>query len=182
MKIPAIVLLLIAMTADCLVAGDTKRAVVPGTDDLIRYIARRSAPGAQTTLRDASGRTLGTASTAGTRTTFRDSSGRTTGIATVEGNRTVFRDAASHTLWTATASSCATTTYRDAVGRTQRISSKSDGRTTFHDASGRTTSGAMRGIERDGAGREWPDAGLQHDNGRKALTPALKANAPRMGP
>jgi hypothetical protein len=144
MKILAIGLLSIALTADCLVAGDTKRTVVPGTDDLIRYIATRSASGGQTTLREASGRTVGIAITAGMRTTFRDSSGRTTGVAAVEGNRAVFRDQSGRTLWTATTSSCATTTYRDAVGRTQRFSSEFDGRTTFRDASGLTTSTVQR--------------------------------------
>src|SRR5205823_8481526 len=144
MKRLAIALLSIAMTAGCLFAGDTTRPVVPGTDDLSQSVVSRATPGGQTILRDASGRTLGTANTVGTRTTFRDSSGRTTGIGTFEGNRTVFRDASGRTVWTATTSSCATTTYRDAAGRTQRTASEAQRRTIFRDVSGRTTSTVQR--------------------------------------
>ena len=100
-----IALLVVAVTAGPTWAADTKKAAVPGTDDLSRNVATKATPGAQTTLRDASGRTVGTASTAGTgTTTFRDSSGRTTGSAAVQGSQTVFRDAAGRTVWTATTS------------------------------------------------------------------------------
>ena len=122
MKPFAIALLSIAVTTGCLFAGEIKRPVVPGTDDLSRYIATRKTPSGQTTV--------GTANTVGARTTFRDPSGRTTGSASVDGNRTVFRDASGRTVWTATTSSCATTTYRDAAGRTQRTASQAQERTT----------------------------------------------------
>jgi hypothetical protein len=56
----------------------------------------------QTVVRDAGGRTIGTASTDGQgTTTFRDAGGRTTGSATINNN-----------------GSGATTTFRDAGGRT----------------------------------------------------------------
>ena len=52
-------------------------------------------------------------------TTFRDSSGRTTGTATRDSNGTVtFRDGSGRTTGTATRDSNGTTTYRDASGRT----------------------------------------------------------------
>ena len=101
----AIALLSLAVTTGSLFAADTKRAAAPGTDDLSRYVAAKPTPGGQTTLRDASGRTLGTASTVGSRTTtFRDSGGHTTGSATMQGSQTVFLDASGRTVWTATAS------------------------------------------------------------------------------
>ena len=58
----------------------------------------------QTTFRDASGRTTGTASTDSNGTkTFRDASGRTTGTATTNSNGTItFRDASGRTTGTAT--------------------------------------------------------------------------------
>jgi len=59
----AIALLSVAVTAGSLFAANTKKAPVPGTDDLSRYVAAQAPTGGQTTLRDASGRTLGTAST-----------------------------------------------------------------------------------------------------------------------
>jgi hypothetical protein len=69
------------------------------------YAASRAEP--QTTFRDASGRTTGTAATdsQGT-TTFRDASGRTTGTASFSnqgsaGGTTTFRDAGSRTTGTA---------------------------------------------------------------------------------
>jgi YD repeat-containing protein len=57
--------------------------------------------GEQTTLRDASGRTIGTATTdsQGT-TTFRDADGRTTGTASRSGQTTTFRDAGGRTTGT----------------------------------------------------------------------------------
>jgi hypothetical protein len=63
----------------------------------------------QTTLRDSSGRTVGTATTDSQGTvTFRDSGGRTTGTATFSnqgnaGNTTTFRDAGGRTTGTTTA-------------------------------------------------------------------------------
>ena len=73
-------LLAFAVTTGSLFAADTNKTAVPGTDDLSRYVATKAKPSGQTTLRDASGRTVGAASVIGTRTTtFRDSSGRTTG-------------------------------------------------------------------------------------------------------
>jgi hypothetical protein len=54
----------------------------------------------QQTLRDSSGRTIGTATTSGNQTTFRDSSGHTTGTATTNGNQTTFRDSSGYTTGT----------------------------------------------------------------------------------
>lgn len=85
MKRLAIALLGIVATTGCLFAGDIKRPVVRGTDDLSRYIATREAPSGQTTMRDASGRTVGSVNAVGTRTMFRDSAGRTTGSAPCRG-------------------------------------------------------------------------------------------------
>jgi len=57
----------------------------------------------QTTIRDASGRTIGTVTTDSNGTkTFRDGSGRTTGTATTDSNgTTTFRDASGRTTGTA---------------------------------------------------------------------------------
>ena len=152
-----IALLVVAVTAGPTWAADTRKVAVPGTDDLSRNVATKATPGAQTTLRDASGRTVGTASTAGTgTTTFRDSSGRTTGSAAVQGSQTVFRDASGLTVWTATKSGSQTTIYRDASGRTQRSQSELGGQTTFRDAGGRTSStvrpAGSSAIARDASG------------------------------
>jgi YD repeat-containing protein len=137
-------------------AADTNKTASPGREDLRRYVAAEAKPGKQTTLRDASGRTLGTASTAGIRTTFRDQAGRTTGVASIEGNRTVFRDASGRTIGTATTSG-QQTTYRDAAGRTQAISAAAGGRTTFRNSAGRTTttvqSAGATTTARDASGR-----------------------------
>ena len=141
MKPLVIALLTLGVTTGSLFAADAKGGAVPGTDDLSRYVATKARPGGQTSLRGASGRTLGTASMFGTRTmTFRDSSGRTTGSASNEGNRTVFRDSSGRTVWTAMTSGSHTITYRDAAGRTQRTASESGSSITFRDPSGRTTS------------------------------------------
>lgn len=148
----------IPVTAGLLFAGDGKRAVVPVSDDLTRDAVMQAPSGGQTTMRDPSGRTVGTASTAGTRTTFRDGSGRTTGSATVEGKRSVFRDASGRTVRTATASGNQTTTYRDAAGRTVGAASESKGRTIFHNASGRTTST----VQQSGSGATVRDAVTGH--------------------
>jgi len=52
-------------------------------------------------------------------TTFRDASGRTTGTATTDSNgTTTFRDAGGRTTGTATRDSNGTTTFRDGTGRT----------------------------------------------------------------
>ena len=58
---------------------------------------------ASTTFRDASGRTIGTATTDANGTkTFRDGNGRTTGTATIDANgTTTFRDATGRTTGTA---------------------------------------------------------------------------------
>jgi hypothetical protein len=50
--------------------------------------------------------------------TFRDASGRTVGTATQSGNQTIFRDARGVTNGSATTDSQGTTTFRDARGRT----------------------------------------------------------------
>ena len=153
-----VALLSLDVTAGPLFAADPRQTAVPGMDDLSRYVAIQATPGGQTTLRDASGRTLGTASTLGSRTTtFRDSSGRTTGTATTQGHQTVFRDASGRTVWTATTSGSRTTTYRDGAGRIQRTASESASSVAFRDAAGRTTSMVQRtgsrATARDPSGR-----------------------------
>lgn len=65
MKQLVLALLSLAVTTGLVVAADSKKTAVPGTDDLTRYLAAKPTPGGQTTLRDAPGRTLGTAITAG---------------------------------------------------------------------------------------------------------------------
>ena len=127
-----------SLIAGSLCAAETNKTAAPGTCDLSRFVAANAQPGGRTTLRDASGHTLGTATTAGSQTTFRDPGGRTTGSATVEGNRTVFRDGTGRTVGTAMTSG-RLTTYRDATGRTQATSSESQGRTTFREPGGRTS-------------------------------------------
>ncbi len=154
----ALALLALTVSTRSPLAADTKSVAVPGADDLTRYIATRSSPGGQTTLRDASGRTLGSANKLGLRTTmFRDSSGHTTGSATTQGSQTVFRDASGRTLWTATTSGGQTVTYRDAAGRVQRTASESGRTVTFRDPAGRTTSTVQRAGSsatlRDASGR-----------------------------
>jgi YD repeat-containing protein len=63
--------------------------------------------------------TLATISAASAQTTFRDASGRTTGTVTTDSNGTkTFRDASGRTTGTATTNSNGTTTFRDASGRT----------------------------------------------------------------
>ena len=57
----------------------------------------------QETFRDASGRTIGTATRSGNQTIFRDSRGATTGSATMDSTgNTVFRDASGRTTGTST--------------------------------------------------------------------------------
>jgi YD repeat-containing protein len=67
-------------------------------------LAFATAASAQSTFRDASGRTVGTVTTDSNGTkTFRDGSGRTTGTATTDSNgTTTFRDASGRTTGTAT--------------------------------------------------------------------------------
>ena len=55
-------------------------------------VARAGERDPQQTFRDASGRTIGTATRSGNQTIFRDAGGRTTGSATTNGNQTIFRD------------------------------------------------------------------------------------------
>jgi len=57
----------------------------------------------QTTLRDAGGRTIGTATRSGNTVTFRDSRGSTTGTATTLGNQTTYRNSRGSTTGTSTA-------------------------------------------------------------------------------
>ncbi|MEI7939998.1 MAG: hypothetical protein WCK27_25215 [Verrucomicrobiota bacterium] len=178
-----IALLVVAVTAGPAWAADTRKVAVPGTDDLSRNIATKATPGAQTTLRDASGRTVGTASTAGTgTTTFRDSSGRTTGSSAVQGSQTVFRDASGRTVWTATKSGSQTTSYRDATGRTQRSASEINGRITFRDGSGRRTSTVEQSrssaTARDASGRTigtTSTTGVKQPGTAKSPSPSGKA-------
>jgi hypothetical protein len=62
---------------------------------------------------------LAGAAAAQNQTTFRDSSGRTTGTATKDSNGTVtFRDASGRTTGTATTNSSGTTTFRNSSGQT----------------------------------------------------------------
>lgn len=69
------------------------------------------------TIRDATGKVVGTATTSGNKTIYRDATGKTTGTATKDGNRTIYRDATGKTVGTATESGSGTT-YRDATGKT----------------------------------------------------------------
>ena len=52
------------------------------------------------TIRDATGKVVGTATTSGNKTIYRDATGKTTGTATTEGNRTIYRDAPGKTVGT----------------------------------------------------------------------------------
>ena len=62
---------------------------------------------------------LATPAAAQNQTTFRDSSGRTTGTATTDSQGTkTFRDSSGRTTGTATTNSQGTTTFRDGSGRT----------------------------------------------------------------
>ena len=79
--------------------------------------------GDRTTFRDASGRTLGSATQSGSRTTFRDSSGRTVASAVTTGNRK---------------------TVRDASGRTIESASTNRDRTTFRSSSGSSLGSASQ--------------------------------------
>lgn len=81
------------------------------------------------TIRDATGKVVGTATTDGNRTVYRDATGKTTGTATTEGNRTTYRDATGKTVGTATESGNRTT-YRDATGKTVGTATESGNRTT----------------------------------------------------
>ncbi len=110
---------------------------------------------AESVIRDASGRILGTATTQAnggstTSTQYRDASGRLAGSATTQGN----------------SSSSSHTTFRDASGRMAgRASSKVSGtgsHTTYRNSSGRLTGsqttngssfGSFSGIQRDASGR-----------------------------
>ena len=69
------------------------------------------------TIRDATGKVVGTATTDGNRTVYRDATGKTTGTATKDGNRTIYRDATGKAVGTATESGNRTA-YRDATGKT----------------------------------------------------------------
>jgi hypothetical protein len=65
---------------------------------------RPTASAQQSTFRDSSGRTTGTAATSGNQTTYRDDRGRTTGTATTDSQgTTTFRDSSGRTVGTATA-------------------------------------------------------------------------------
>jgi hypothetical protein len=67
-----------------------------------------------------------TAAWAQNQTTFRDASGRTTGTATTNSQGTkTFRDASGRTTGTATTNSQGTTTFRDASGRTTGTATRS---------------------------------------------------------
>jgi len=175
MKHYIVAVLSLTVMTGLLLAADTRNAPAPGTDDLSRYVAVKATPGAQTTLRDASGRTLGTASSLGSSTTvFRDRTGRTAGTAVVQGRQTVFRDAAGRTVWTATTSGSGNTvTYRDAAGRIQRTASASGSSVTFRDAAGRTTSTLRPATSsvtaRDASGRT---QGTSWTTGRTPTAPA----------
>jgi hypothetical protein len=59
----AIALLSLAVAAGSLFAAEPMKASVPGTDDVSRYVAAKATPGGKTVLRDASGRTVGSATT-----------------------------------------------------------------------------------------------------------------------
>ena len=52
------------------------------------------------TIRDATGKVVGTATTSGNRTIYRDATGKTSGTATTSGNGTTYRDATGKTIGT----------------------------------------------------------------------------------
>ena len=81
-------------------------ALMVGIFLAVSVIAAHSQSAPQTTLRDAGGRTIGTATTSdggsGVTTTFRDAGGRTTGTATTTpGGLTTYRDSSGRTTGTA---------------------------------------------------------------------------------
>lgn len=85
------------------------------------YWAISNDSGERSTVRDASGRTIETASSNRDRTTFRSASGRSLGTANQSRNQI---------------------TFRDASGRTTGLASNNGNRTTFRDSSGRSTGSA----------------------------------------
>lgn len=88
MKLPLSLVLFTAALASCQVP--------------LRPASAQQSP--QQTFRDASGRTIGTATTSGNQTIYRDSRGNTTGSATVDSaGNTVYRDNRGSTTGTLTA-------------------------------------------------------------------------------
>lgn len=131
-----------------------------GVSDLGRYLTARGLGEGNYTLRDASGRLVGTAQTTGGRTVLRDSSGRLTGTITTSGNHSTFRDASGRQQGSASALSSGTVNYRDGSGRLVGSSTTSGaGQTSFRDAAGRSSGAAQpagSGVGatlRDGSGR-----------------------------
>ena len=52
------------------------------------------------TIRDATGKVVGTATTSGNKTIYRDATGKTSGTATASGSGTIYRDATGKTVGT----------------------------------------------------------------------------------
>lgn len=116
-----------------------------GLTDLGRYMTARGLGEGSYTLRDSSGRLVGTAQTTGSRTVLRDSSGRMTGSISTSGNQSTFRDAAGRYQGGASAgSSSSTVTYRDATGRLVGSANVSGGgQAVFRDSAGRLSGAAQ---------------------------------------
>lgn len=140
MKPLSVILGLIALNVSHLHAGEPAPAAQLGASDLTRYVATHRPQSGLTILRDANGRTVGTAnSTPSGMMTFRDSNGRAAGTATTLGNQTIFRDANGRTAWTATSAGDNMIIYRDANGQTLRTAHKMGPVTIFRDGAGRLT-------------------------------------------
>lgn len=89
------------MTAMLLVLMALLMGIIFAGGALIHYANAQQSP--QETFRDASGRTIGTATRSGNQTIFRDSRGATSGSATIDrSGNTVFRDASGRTTGTST--------------------------------------------------------------------------------
>ena len=70
------------------------------TTIILLLLASGAFCGERETIRDATGKVVGTATTDGNRTVYRDATGKTTGTATTGGNRTIYRDATGKTVGT----------------------------------------------------------------------------------
>ena len=140
------------------------RTVDPATGSLVTALAHgepkkefQALYGTNGSLRDASGRTAGSARSTSSTTTYRDASGRVTATASGFGpERLTYRDASGRTCGTASQYG-ARTTFRDASGRVTGTASAMGDRTTYRDASGRVVGTASRTGDsitfRDGSGR-----------------------------
>jgi hypothetical protein len=96
-----------------------------------------SVEGRASTIRDGSGKLLGSSRETQGRLTLRDASGRTLGNSTTSGQTITLRDGSGRVSTTAKAGSNGTVTYRDASGRVIGTSKETNGKTVFRDGAGR---------------------------------------------